>query len=542
MTYWEQRALDSIGRMESAVNGALPELVKSFEDTRQELQKEIDAFYGRYARNNAVTLEEAQKVLSLSELREFKGNLKNYEKLARDSIGTFNLQVDNLSVKARITRLQALETQCDAVLQKLYQAQRRLVERTATDVFTEEYYRSQFAIEQYTGFQFQFSAPATAVIQRVLKEPVQGADISTRLWRQDIDTGFRIRQTLNQMFITGKPPQYFAEELQKAIGAVRTNPDGTPGGTGKKYEAYRLLYNESAYASGQANLESYKADGLDEYEIIATLDFKTSDICREQDSKHYPVDQAVTGETFPPFHVNCRTTTAPYIPDLKNIKSTRMARDPETGKSVRVEKQSYEKWREGLSARMGQDKLATAEKMARNESADFSQYQEYKAVLGKDAPKSFASFQNLKYNNSEEYRLTKYDYYLRNRLAGHPELSLRNADRLDIDERKYTGYLFNPDNPKGYAKGKAITSRLGYDISNYAALDKLVKENIVKYPSSVKAKTQHGQKYEVNMIVRGLKGKQAKLQVGLIYDNGSDVPRLTSVYIDELKEGNFKNG
>lgn len=365
MTYWKQRALDSIGRMESAVNGALPELVKSFEDARQELQKEIDAFYGRYARNNAITLEEAQKALSLSELQEFKGNLKEYEKLARDSIGTFNLQVDNLSVKARITRLQALETQCDAVLQKLYQTQRRLVERTVTDVFTEEYYRSQFAIEQYTGFQFQFSAPATAVIQRVLKEPVQGADISTRLWRQDIDAGFRIRQTLNQMFTTGKPPQYFAEELQKAIGAVRTNPDGTPGGTGKKYEAYRLLYNESAYASGRANLEAYKADGLDEYEVIATLDFKTSDICREQDSKHYPVDQAVTGETFPPFHVNCRTTTAPYIPDLENIKSTRMARDPETGKSVRVEKQSYRDWRKGLDekhsvAREAHDRMQKA--------------------------------------------------------------------------------------------------------------------------------------------------------------------------------------
>ena len=138
--------------------------------------------------------------------------------------------------------------------------------------------------------------------------------------------------------------------------------------------------------------------------------------------------------------------------------------------------------------------------------------------------------------------MTKYDYYLHNRLAEHPELLLRNANKLDIDERKYTGYLFNPDNPKGYAKGKAITSRLGYDISNYAVLDKLVKENIVKYPSSIKAQTQHGQKYEVNLVVRGLKGKQAKLQVGLIYDKGSDIPRLTSMYIDDLKEGDFKNG
>ena len=342
-SYWETRAADSIGRMESAANGAIPELVKSFESAKRDLIDQVERFYVRYAKDNKITLAEAQKVLSLAELRDFRGNLKEYERLARASIGTFDLQVANLSTKARITRLQALETQCDAILQTLYQEQRRQIEGVAESVYTEQYYHRLFDIEQYTGFQFEFSKPSAATIKRVIAQPIYGADISQHLWRQDIDTGFRIRSTLNQMFVTGKPPQYFADELQKAIGAVRVGADGKVTGTGKKYEAYRLLYNESAHANGQADLDAYQEDGLDEYEFIATLDTHTTPECQEHDGKHYPVSEAAEGVNYPPLHVNCRSTTAPYIPDLK---STRMARDPVTGESIRTTAKDYGEWRE----------------------------------------------------------------------------------------------------------------------------------------------------------------------------------------------------
>lgn len=342
--YWIKRSEEAINRMESSVRDALPELVKSFEAAKKDLNNEIYKFYGRYATDNKITLQEAEKLLSLSELREFRSNLKKFEKLSRESIGTFNLQVANLSTKARITRLQALYTQCDSILQKLYQEQHRQIAGVAESVYKDQYYHSLFNVEQYTGFQFRFSQVSTAAIKQVIAQPVQGADISTRLWRQDMDTGFKIRQTLNQMFVTGRPPQDFAEELQKTIGAVRVDAAGNITGTGKKFEAYRLLYMESSHASAQADLVAYQDDGLDEYEYVATLDSHTSEICREHDGKVYKVSEAIPGVNYPPLHVFCRSTTAPHIPNLRDIKSTRMARDPTTGKSVRVPKQSYKEW------------------------------------------------------------------------------------------------------------------------------------------------------------------------------------------------------
>lgn len=400
MTYWQQRVIDADARKEQAIAKALPELLSHMQEARRSLEKEINAFYARYATNNKITLVEAQKALSLSELADFKGDLKAFRKLAKQSIGTFNLQLENLSVKARVTRVEALLAQVDAVLQNCYQQQCAVIEGAARTLAQEQYLHALYDVEQYTGFQFPYSQLSSGRIAKMLEMPVQGVDISSSLWRQDFDTGYQIRRVLNNMFTTGRPPQDFAKELQRIIG--RRDAEGNL--TGKTYEAYRLLYNESSHVSEQAKLAAYEDDGIEELAIDTTLDSKTCHDCSPRDGKVVKVKDAVEGETVPPFHANCRCTTVPYILEAQGaFTSTRAARDPETGKTVRVKAESYEDWWRGLEKRIGADKLTTAEKMAKNEGADFRQYKKYKEILGKDAPKSFASFQDLKYNNIEKW-------------------------------------------------------------------------------------------------------------------------------------------
>ena len=341
--YWVKRAEASIGRMESTVNGAVPELVQAFEDSRRLLTKEINAFYGRYAKNNAISLEQAAKALSPKEMFEFKGDLATYERLAKKSIGTFNLTVDNLSVKARITRLQALQMQIDNILGNMYSEQQKQIEGTATNIYNSEYYHQLFDIEQYTGFKFNFSKPAMSAVQKIIEQPIDGADISTRLWNQKADLHGKIGSTLVQMFQTGRPPQDFADQLQKQIGAVRVDKAGNVTGTGKKFEAYRLLYTESAHVTNQAQLQACDDDGIDEFEDIVTLDSHTCPECAYFDGKHYPVLKAIEGVNCPPWHPFCRCTTAPYIPELAGLSGTRAARG-KNGESESVDDMSYVDW------------------------------------------------------------------------------------------------------------------------------------------------------------------------------------------------------
>jgi len=78
--------------------------------------------------------------------------------------------------------------------------------------------------------------------------------------------------------------------------------------------------------------------------ISATLDEKTSSICRSLDGKTFPKNKGPR----PPFHINCRTTTTAALDERYSFLSegaTRSSRDPVTGKVKRVSsKETYYSW------------------------------------------------------------------------------------------------------------------------------------------------------------------------------------------------------
>ncbi|MEG2583077.1 MAG: hypothetical protein RSA27_01020 [Oscillospiraceae bacterium] len=172
--------------------------------------------------------------------------------------------------------------------------------------------------------------------------------------------------------------------------------------------------------------------------------------------------------------------------------------------------------------------------VAKNKSLDAKQYEKYKEIIGKEnMPKTLAKFKDMKYNDVEKYQYYKRDYKRRNRLLNHPELHLPNADMATAATEKFTKYLFDPSSKKGYAKGKAITSRLGYDSSNYTELKSEVLDRANKYPAKFKFVDKYGTKYEQKIILYGKNNKPANVIVAWM-DDGYIV-KMTSLYIKELK-------
>ena len=282
--------------------------------------------------------------------------------------------------KARLARLEALQAQCGAILQRCYQRQREAIEAAAQGLAVEQYDHALYDIEQYTGFQSSYAQLPARAIHQMLAMPVQGSDLSTALWRQDMDAGFQIRRMLGLMFTTGKPPQDFAKEMQRIIG--RRDAEGNL--TGKTYEAYRLLYNESAHVSEQAKLAAYEEDGIEELEIVTTLDSKTCGGCGPRDGKRVKVKDAAEGVNIPPFHVNCRCTTAPYVAAAQgSFTRTGAARDPVTGKTVRVKAQTFEEWKKERDSSFSAAIEKKAQKLY-NKGVEISE-QQFGKKIGKHA-------------------------------------------------------------------------------------------------------------------------------------------------------------
>ena len=99
------------------------------------------------------------------------------------NIGKYNQTVNNMSIKARITRYQALEAEVDAILRQLYAVDyEAMAEETMREVYEESYYRTWYNIDQYRGFHAAFSKVEPRIVETLLEYPFNGANFSEETW------------------------------------------------------------------------------------------------------------------------------------------------------------------------------------------------------------------------------------------------------------------------------------------------------------------------------------------------------------------------
>lgn len=184
----------------------------------------------------------------------------------------------------------------------------------------------------------------------------------------------------------------------------------------------------------------------------------------------------------------------------------------------------------GVGAIDNADTRKTVESMRR----EVAKIDDMRAVLGEaKIPKGIDIFEEMPYNK-EQMQYVNLDYTRRKRLIDHPELKLPHLELATIADEKFTKYLFNPDNARGWAKGQAISSRLGYDINNWEKLRDVIKANASDFPVTSKGTDKYGTRYEQLQIIYGLKGQPANVVVGwIVTDN--DV-HLSSMYIKEVRK------
>ena len=99
--------------------------------------------------------------------------------------------------------------------------------------------------------------------------------------------------------------------------------------------AQRLVRTELNYVHNQAALDSIRDAEMDYFRFVATLDSRTSTMCREHDGKIYPIDSADTGENIPPLHPRCRSIIVGSLGGKELKGKTRIAKGDD-GKYIHV--------------------------------------------------------------------------------------------------------------------------------------------------------------------------------------------------------------
>lgn len=336
--YWKQR----FTQLEAAQNRkgatAYLEMEKQYKAAQNELEAKIARWYQRFADSNGISLAQAKQWLKGQDLAEFKWDVKEYIKYGKENAinGAWVQELENASSKFHISRLEALQIQTQNSLETMFAQQMGTMKKALSDVYASGYYHTAYAVQQGFGLGWDIAGLDQAQIEKVLSKPwaVDGYNFSTRIWNSKTKLIGEVHNELSKNLLTGADPQKAIDSLAKKMGTSKSN-------------AGRLVMTEQAYFSSAAQKDCFNDLDVEEYEIVATLDSHTSDICRSLDGKVFKMSDYKPGVTAPPFHVFCRSTTAPHFKE--NFDAGERAARGADGKTYYVpDDVTYSEWKKAF--------------------------------------------------------------------------------------------------------------------------------------------------------------------------------------------------
>lgn len=333
--YWQQRFEQVTEAQLKTGMDYYDEAERMYREAMESIEKDIARWYMRLAANNQITYADAKKLLTNSQLKDFKLTLKEYIKRGKENgiSADWSKSLENASAKYHISRLEALQIQIQQHLEALYGNQLDGMDAAMRKIYSDGYYQTAYELQKGFSTGFDVQQIDDARLERLMSKPwaADGLNFSQRLWSDKDKLINNLQNELVQGLVRGDAQLKIVQSFAKLMNSSLSN-------------AGRLIATESAYFASLGEKDSMKDLGVDQYEILATLDRKTSDICRSMDGKVFKMSEFKAGVTAPPLHPWCRSCTVPHIEGLDS--GLRAARDDD-GKVYYVPgSMKYPEWKE----------------------------------------------------------------------------------------------------------------------------------------------------------------------------------------------------
>lgn len=332
--YWEQRFEQVTEAQLKTGMDYYDDAERMYREAMESIEKDIARWYMRLAVNNQITYADAKKLLTNSQLKDFKLTLKEYIKRGKENgiSADWSKSLENASAKYHISRLEALQIQIQQHLETLYGNQLDGMDAAMRGIYRDSYYQTAYELQKGFSTGFDVQQIDDARLERLMSKPwaADGLNFSQRLWSDKDKLINNLQNELVQGLVRGDAQLKIVQSFAKRMNSSLSN-------------AGRLIATESAYFASIGEKDSMKDLGVEQYEILATLDRRTSEICRSMDGKVFKMSEFKAGVTAPPLHPWCRSCTVPHIADLDGLRA---ARDDD-GKVYYVPgNMKYSKWKE----------------------------------------------------------------------------------------------------------------------------------------------------------------------------------------------------
>ena len=286
----EDKVIRKLQRMEQSV----------FKD----IEKDIFALFGRYATENNLTYEEAIRLLTSDEYRDFKMDVGSYIKtINNESVDEkarekLELEYNTLAMKTRISRLEELTYRVNKNLDTLFFVTHRAVKELLEKSVTKSY-NSAHTLKRDPSLRDK-------KLYKILEQPWSGANYSANIWNNRDKLAGIAQNEITKGIYQGKSAKKISKNISDRLDASMKDIE-------------RVVRTESKHARNEASAQAYIDMGYEWYMFSSHTEGKSSERtcerCRKINEEKYRFDKRVVGENFPPLHPNCRCTIIPIMND-----------------------------------------------------------------------------------------------------------------------------------------------------------------------------------------------------------------------------------
>ena len=293
-TYWEKREAEALKHYLQEEQEYQAQLRAIYQNMLDAAQKEIDAFYGRYADKEQITLAEAKRRVSKLDIAAYQRKAKRYvadkdfSKQANEEMRLYNLTM-------KVNRLEMLKANIGLELVAGHNEQEKFMSKILRG-------RTEEELQRQAGILGKTVRNNAKLAETIPNASFHGATFSERIWGNQTALKAELSKQLQVGMIQGKNPRVLAREIQKTFGASASN-------------AERLMRTELARVQTEAQRQSFLANGFEEYTFH--VNHGCCAACADLDGKHFKIKDMMPGENAPPMHPNCRCSVSAYEDDTE---------------------------------------------------------------------------------------------------------------------------------------------------------------------------------------------------------------------------------
>lgn len=290
--YWRQREEENLKHNRLSEAEYQKAINETYEYMLDQIQKEINGFYTKYAKAEKISMAEAKRRVSKLDIEEYERKAakyvkeKNFSKQANEEMRLYNATM-------KINRLELLKANIGLELVSGFDELQKYFDEKLTD-------RTLAEFERQAGILGKSVRNNEKAAHAIVNASFKNATYSDRIWMYQGMLKSELDSLLKTGLIQGKHPRELARHLQKRFGV-------------SAYNANRLMTTEFARVQTEAQKQSFVRNGFTQYTFLAIG--TACSVCSALNDKHFDVDDMMPGEKAPPMHPNCRCSVAAYMDD-----------------------------------------------------------------------------------------------------------------------------------------------------------------------------------------------------------------------------------